>query len=1026
MEFKILGPLEMAVGPERLALGGARQQIVVATLLLSANRVVTMDRLLEAMYGEDLPPTSRSQAQISISQLRHLFAAHSTPTISTHPQGYIMQVISGQLDSQRFEELVAVGRAARDALRFRDAVANYRDALRLWRGPALDGIDSQLIRAAASRMDEQRITIYEDRIKLELDLGRHYELIGELAELIEEYPLRERLRGQQMLALYRSGRIAEALKAYQQTRQVMVSELGLEPSESLQQLEHAILTSDPSLDPPQEAISSVPGRTRALALLPTDIADFTGRTEQIRQVYKHVIRPPSVDAARRAVPVAVIVGKGGVGKTSLAVHAAHGVIGHFSDGQLFADLHGGASHPVSPMQVLERFIRAFGIPSSQIPDGLDERAELYRSLLADRKILVVLDDASAESQVTPLLPGSGVAAMMITSRSRLAGLAGAIHIELDVFDADRSLDLLASIVGTARVQAQRPAARAVADHCGHLPLALRIAGARLSARPHWSIQQLVARLADDTHRLDELRHGDMGVRPSISLGYESATEEARRLFRRLALLDMPVFSGWMSAALLDRPLAYGESLLDDLVSAQLVETAGTGVGIYSQYRFHDLIRVFARERLAAEEAPADRKAALERALGALLYLAERAHCRYYGGDYLGLPSDALRWSLPQQVADRLVADPMSWYDRERAGLVSGVRQAAQAGFVDLCWSLAFTAVTLFESRVYLDDWHETHVIALAATRKAGHVSGQAAMLYSMGSLHMERQRFSEAHREFTEAGQLFQDTNNEQGVGLVTRHLAYLDRLNRKFDDAARRYERALTIFSGTGDRVASAYVLQNLAQVQLELNEIDRARELLSDALQLSRSVRCGRVEAQVLHRIGEAHMLASEPAQALDVFELALTKIREIGDSIGEAHVLQSIGVAKIRLGKLGPARRALELALELARTVGERVAEARALLGLSELALACGDSEQAVAFGRRALEVFQAIDTPFYQAQALALLGQAYVALGTADAARAASVQAAGMYSELAARPPMPLACERSPRHSAFVPRGWVISP
>ena len=252
-----------------------------------------------------------------------------------------------------------------------------------------------------------------------------------------------------------------------------------------------------------------PARQQVPSLLPTDIADFTGRAEQIEQIHQRLTRAAG-QGTELAVPVVVITGQGGVGKTSTAVHASHGVAEQFRDGQLFADLHGGSSHPVGPMQVLERFLRALGVPGSQIPEGLDERAEVYRNLLADRKILVVLDDAVGESQVSPLLPGSGAAAVLVTSRSRLAGLAGATHVEVNVFDAGKSLDLLARIAGADRVQTQSQAAAAVAAQCGHLPLALRIAGARLAARPHWSIQQLVDRLADETRRLDELsarRHG---------------------------------------------------------------------------------------------------------------------------------------------------------------------------------------------------------------------------------------------------------------------------------------------------------------------------------------------------------------------------------------------------------------------------------------------------------------------------------------------------------------------------------------
>jgi DNA-binding SARP family transcriptional activator len=1005
LDFRILGPLELAAGSRRLDLGGSRQQTVVAALLLSANRVVSMDRLLEAVYGEDLPPTCRAQAQISISSLRRLFASHSSETIiSTSPHGYVIKVEEGQLDTDRFEQLVDQARTARDSGQHDRAVASYRDALRLWRGPALDGMESQLIRIAASRLDELRITTIEDRLTLELDLGRHHELIGELTQLIEEFPLRERLRGQLMLALYRCDRTAEALQAYRQARQIMIDELGIEPSYRLQQLEHAILTSDPVLDPPAEAARIQPVQQQAPSLLPADIADFTGRAQELKQIRAHLV-PADGDAARRAVPVAVLTGKGGVGKTCLAVHASHSVADHFPDGQLFADLHGGTAHPVSPMQVLERFLRVLGVPGAQIPDGLDERAEVYRNLIADRKVLVVLDGALDESQVSPLLPGSGAAGVIITSRSMLAGLAGAVHVEVGVFDADISLDLLSRIVGGARVQGQTGTATVVAEYCGHLPLALRIAGARLSARPHWTIEHMVDRLADETHRLDELRHGDMGIRPSISLSYDSASEQAKRLFRRLALLEVPVFSGWLSAALLGQPLDSAEDVLDDLVGVRLIETISAGSGVHSQYRFHDLIRVFARERLAAEEPVAERSAALERALGAVLYLAEEAHSRYYGGAYVRLSNDALRWPLPERLVERVMADPLAWYEQERAALVLGVRQAAKAGFVELCWSLAFSAVALYESRIYLDDWQETHDIALAATRKAQHVRGQAAMLYSIGSLHLAQQRLEAARQAFSEAAELFSAAGDDQGLALVISQIASLDRLNGRLDDATGHYERALSIFNTTKDQVAAAFALRSLAQVKLELNQHDAAKALLTDALQLVQAAHCGRVEAQVLHRLGETHMLTGDLLSAVDAFGLALAKVRELGDPIGEAYILQGMGVAKVRRGEFGDARGALQRSLELAGTTGERLVEAQALLGFCELALADGDPDQAGLVARQAADIFERIGAVLYAARALTLLGQAQAALGDAAAAKAAADEAAALQAKLAGGPPVP---------------------
>ncbi len=994
MEFRVLGPLEVVAGTERLELGGARQQIVLATLLLNPNKIVIIDRLIEAIYGEDLPPTSRAQAQISISSLRRIFATHGHEgIITTHDRGYVIRVESGQLDSLRFEGLITNARAARVEDKLELAIARYRDALRLWRGPALDGMYSQLVQVAVSRLDEQRIAANEDRIELELQVGRHYELVGELGEVSARFPLRERPRGQLMLALYRCGRVAEALQVYQLTRRAMIDELGIEPSERLRQLEHSILASDPGLDLPLAPVRAATRQVKQQVpnLLPADIADFTGREDEVDQIYDYLI--PAGDRENRLVaPIVVLVGKGGIGKTSIASHASHGMASHFPDGQLYADFHGGTSHSVQPVQVLERFLRAFGVPGTQIPEGMDERAELYRNLIGDRKVLVVLDDAAGESQVLPLLPGDGNAAVIVTSRSRLAGLPGALRVEVDVLDADKSLNLLASIVGAARVQAQTEAAQAVAEHCGHLPLALRIAGARLVAHPHWSIQRLVERLADETRRLDELRHGDLAIRPSITLTYDTVSEDARRLFRRLALLDTPVFSGWLSAALLDEQVPEAEDLLDDLVSAQLIDTIDDGSGAYSQYRFHDLIRVFARECLAAEESAADRKAALERALGALLFLAEKARYRFYSGEYLRIHNDGLRWPLPSYVVDQLVRDPLAWYDRERTTLVCGVRQAAQAGFVELCWGLASSAVTLFDSRAYLDDWQETHTVALEATRKAHLIRGQAAMLYTTGTLHMTQQRFDQAREELDEAAQLFRDSDDEHGVALVIRHIAFIDRLSGRLDSAARRYAEALAIFGRTGDHIGSAFVLQNLAQVKLELGDPDRAKELLSDALHMCRIAHCGRIEAQVLHRMGEAFLLDGDLAHAVETFELALTMIRDVGDPIGEAYILHGMGVAQLRQGRYGKAGEALQRALDLAEGVGAVQAKARALLGLCELALAIGDPHEAVEVGRQAVNAFRSIDAPLYEADVLTQLGGAYSALGDSDAAGTASAAAA----------------------------------
>jgi DNA-binding SARP family transcriptional activator len=660
LAFRILGPLDVSVDEQPVWIGGVRQQTVLGMLLLGANHTVTMERLVDAAYGDDRPATARAQVQISTSTLRRLFAAHGQrDLIATRQQGYAINLPAQCLDYRRFEDLVVVARHARAAGRAEEAIGTYRKALSLWRGEVLSGIESRPVRIAASRLLECRVMSNEDCLQLELDLGRHHELIGELTELVAAHPLRERLRGQLMTALYRCGRDAEALQVYQDGRRILIEELGIEPPKRLQQLRHAILTGDRDLDVPAAAVSAARPAIAAPRMLPTDIADFTDQTATVQAIEEHlrVGEKPS----QLAVPVVVVSGKPGVGKTTLAVHVAHRLAEHFGGGQLFADLHGTGSPPLPPAAVLERFLRVLGIPGIALPAGLEERAELFRALLAARRVILVLDNADSEGQVLPLLPGNPTCAVIVTSRSRLAGLPGAIRVELDVFAPRASVALLTRILGAERVRNERAEAEKLAELCGGLPLALRIAGARLLTRPHWSIGQLVARLENDTHRLDELNHGEMGVRASLSLSYRNMGEPARKLLRRLAILAQPRFSAWMAAAILGDSFPAACDLLDQLTDAHMVEPVDAGRGPLNRYHMHDLVRVFARERLAVEDSHAERIDVLARVLRSLLLVAAVADSREYGASPR---SSEHRHELPGELVEQLVESPPAWFEQE--------------------------------------------------------------------------------------------------------------------------------------------------------------------------------------------------------------------------------------------------------------------------------------------------------------------------------------------------------------------------
>jgi DNA-binding SARP family transcriptional activator len=1035
VQILILGPLEVLFAERQVELGGQRQQIILATLALEANRVIRVTRLMEALYGEDLPSTSRVQVQICISALRRLFAAHGHPdAIVTRTQGYSLQIPEDSLDLHRYEEALTQARQLREFRRLDESVGQYRQALALWRGPALDGIESRVVQGAAERLFERRLTTTEECIELELKLGRHREVIDELNSLVAENPLRARLREHLMLALYRSGRQAEALDTYRAARRLFIDELGLEPGDELRRLEHAILTSDPKLalpaqiavPPPRPPVITRPIEPEVLAvpvvpvvapisavpvapvvapisavpvapvvapvsatpagpgvspvpcLLPTDIADFTGRSQQIEAI-QHQFALATGDIARFAVPVVVMAGKPGIGKTTLAVHAAHRLAASYPDGQLYADLHGRHPEQIAPNRVLERFLRALGVPGTQMPEMLEERAELYRTLLADRRVLVVLDNAGDEDQVRPLVPGTSQSAVLITSRSRMAGLPGAVHIDIDVFKADQSMELLSRIAGPERVRTEPDSTAELAELCGHLPLALRIAGARLAARQHWSVEHLVERLANEARRLDELKHSGMGIRASISLTYDHLEDDARRLFRLLTVLDFAHFSPWVAAAALDTSFFEAQDLLDDLADAQLIETTDAGRGVHAQYRFHDLIRVFARERLAAEDPVEERQQALRRVMGALLFLSGEAHRGVYGGDYLRVRITAELFPLPERQVRQLVDPPLHWFERERLTIVAAVRQAVQAGLVEHCWSLAVTAVTLFESRIYLSDWRETHQIALEAVRATGDERGQAAMLYSFGSLHIVEQRYTDALRELTAATELFERVGDALGSALARRHLALLDRMNGRFQEATDNYSRTLETFRDTGDLVAIAYVLNNLALIKLEQGDVDAARELLPEALEHARRAGSRRMEAQVLHRLGEVHLQSEGFAAAIDVLRQALAVVRDLGDPVGEAYALQSLGAAHLRAGHHRDSGESLNEAMRIACETGERLIEARVSMLLGELSLTNGEPPQAVVHLHRSLGLFRAIRAPQFEMKVLGLLSDAYVAAG-----------------------------------------------
>ncbi|HEU5473373.1 MAG TPA: BTAD domain-containing putative transcriptional regulator [Actinophytocola sp.] len=979
MRLRLLGPLELVSGDRSLDLGGPRQRIVLAVLGLNANRVVPVDVLVDAVWGTGPPTTARSQIQICISALRKVFSDGGQPgAISTRPPGYLLRLDPAALDTLEFDAWLAAAREHSGAGRTEQAAATLRRALALWSGTALSGVSGDVVARAATALAERRLAAIEERIQLDLALGRQRELVGELQELVAEHPLRERLHGFLMLALYRTGRQAEALEAGRRARAVLVEEVGVDPGPELRELEQAILRGEPEAPATSSVESSVAAAPVVRAAgpevavvpkqLPASIADFTGRAEQLREI-KRVLGEDR--ESRWGMPIVAISGKGGVGKSSLAARAAHELSAHYPDGQLYADL-GARGDDDHTAKLLARFLRALGVAGTAVPDDVEERGELYRSLLSGKRLLLVLDDVSSEAQVAPLMPGSPSCAVIATSRARLSGLPGAHRIDVDVLDAEQSVELLTRIVGAERVAAERPAVVELAELCGGLPLALRIAGARLASRPHWRPTGLVHRLRDEARRLDEFAHHGLELRSNIGLTHRLLSEPARRLLRRCALMRAPDFPAWTAAALLDTTPAAAEEVLESLVDAQLVDVVQFPDAA-PRYRLHDLIRVYAAEKLHEGEPEAARVAALRRVLGGWLALAEEAHRREYGGDFTILHGGATRWrpALAAVAETAAGAGSADWWEGERRALVAAVRQAAEAGLDELCWDLALTSVTLFESKGYFDDWLECAQLALDTVRRAGNRIGMAAALYSLGTLHMFQTRVADAAECFAGALEIFRAEGVRHGCALVLRNAAHLDGLRGDIGAMRAKYTESLDIMREVGDRIGEAHILRSTARSRLDEGDTATAERLLDEALVICRETGCLRVEAQVVHRFAELYLATDQIDLARQALHRVLRIVRDTGDRIGEVYALYGLGILRHRESRLDNAETTLVHALELARRLGERLIEAKSRYSLGEIALARGETAGAAAHLLAAARLFEEQGAAAWHTRALTLV-------------------------------------------------------
>ncbi|GAA3398820.1 AfsR/SARP family transcriptional regulator [Streptomyces roseoviridis] len=943
MRFTILGPVEVAPdgGAPRLA---PRHRAVLAYLLLHAGVPVGTDRLVEAVWGPLPPDSARAQIQTTIAAIRRtLRASGADGMLVTRPSGYVLTPASGQLDLDVFTGLLA---RASDAPQDADDTADrIRAALALWRGEPLGGITAHYVPGARARLVGQLLSAVERLAELELARGRHEALIDELSAHAAAHPLRERLRRQLMLALHRAGRQTDALEAARTYRAALAEQQGLDPGPAFDRLERDILRNDPALRPPAPA----PARPRAGDFLPYDLPDFTGREDELDGLVR--LCP---DERGAAVTMVAINGMAGVGKTTLAVRAAHRLAHRYPDGRLFLDLqaHTAGRAPLDAADALAALLGQLGVPPRNIPAPVPERAALWRSELSGRRVLLVLDNAPGAEWIRPLLPGSSRSLVLITSRRRLTDLDGAHTLALDVLPAADAEELFVAIVGE-RAAREPGAVLDVLRSCGFLPLAVRIAAARLSHRPRWTVAHLADRLRDHRRRLSELATPERGVAAAFALSYQQLAADQQRMFRLLGLQPGRDIGPEAAAALAGLPPDRAETLLEDLLDAHVLTQHRPG-----RYTFHDLLRGHALATAATEETPESRREALDRLFHHHLHTASEAVDHLYPEGRNRRP----RVPAPKNPGPtpRDESEATTWLDGERENLVAAGRYAAEHGRPAHTSRLSATLHRYLLGHGHQADALALHELALRAAHHTGDTAAEARTLIDLGEVHFW---WHGAHER------------------------------------AVEHYERALELARAAGDREPEARALRNLGFVATRRRAYERAQDLCTRSLALFRALGDRAGEAGCLTDLGIVHGRRGRLDDADDHHRQALRVYREAGSRIGETIVLNNIGLLYQRQGRFDEARRHHHRALELSRVFSFPGDEAESLNALAEASRSLGDLPRAVVEHDAALVLARECGYRSEQARAHDGLAHVHRDLGHVDLAHVHARQALDLYTALA---------------------------
>ncbi|GAA4914826.1 BTAD domain-containing putative transcriptional regulator [Streptomyces coeruleoprunus] len=945
LHFAVLGPVRARLGGDHLPSGSPQQRALLAALLLRDGRTATAAELIDAIWGEEPPSQALAAVRTYASRLRKVLPPG---VLVSESGGYAIRVHADALDLNVAQELAAEAEKARAGGDRAQARALIGKSLGLWDGEALASVPGPYAENQRARLEEWRLQLIETRLDLDLECGHHAEAVSELTALTAAHPLRERLRELLMLALYRSGRQAEALAVYADTRRLLADELGVDPRPELARLQQRILQADSELAQPVETPAPAKPAVSRPAQLPATVPDFTGRASFVRELGGLL-----TTAEGSVMAVSALAGIGGVGKTTLAVHVAHLARPHFPDGQLYVDLMGAGARAAEPETVLGAFLRALGTPDTAIPETLDERAALYRSTLAGRRVLVLLDNARDAAQVRPLLPGTEGCAALVTSRIRMVDLAGAHLVDLDVMSPEEALQLFTRIVGEERVSAERDAALDVVAACGFLPLAIRIAASRLAARRTWTVSVLAAKLADERRRLDELQAGDLAVKATFELGYGQLEPAQARAFRLLGLADGPDISLAAAAAVLDLPPQEAEDLLETLVDTSLVESAAPG-----RYRYHDLVRLYARACAERDEQPpAEREAALSRLLDFYLATAARVYAVERPGDRL---VDHLEPTAYEGLAFTDRHGAQDWLHAEAACILACVQQSLGSATLRRALDLLLCSKDLRESGASALRYEAATNAAREAAARAADTHAEARARVTLAQVHSTAGRFEQASVEAARAVELGRVTRDPWTCGNAPNELGIIAICTNRHAEGETHLLRAVEAFRADDNRAGEASALCNLSRVVGSMGRTDEAVELARRGVAIYDELGLALRLANARYALGIVLTQSGRYAEALDELSRALGIFQESRQRLWEGTT--HFRIAQVHLASDRPANAAqhAEQALGLGCIGGDWMqANALTLLGRSLRSL--GQLGRAQVCWREALAVFEASGAP-----------------------------------------------------------------